>query len=387
MQDEKQARNAFPAIEGALDTINGNKRRYVAYLEGETGMDWDFHQGPLARADEAVFSLSNEWGDEIRFSLKAAGGGFDAVASVNPSRVMRRLALSSSDLGDPSKMFSWLLGSLPHSKQASLARCASLVARKLYASLPRGLRIIDVFAKVADSTGVINGFARAVYVEFIKKGVKGLPPINGKPVEEVIKDPNHPNVFRQLPSKYGADLGRRAYGSLLHMGLAPDAAADALQDFLIAFLSKSPIEPGSPLHEAESFTLRGLRMFAMTRRRQLKRRDRHDTPLVRDDGDGEVTVDVPDEAFDSLSRLLSQDYISRMTTEIGRKFPPNWGDAEVVATYFNLLEQGYHDKEIIAEKMLPLKVRNSRGGWDAIKKKWLYPEIKAYLENHPPMAN
>lgn len=384
---DKVSFSVNPAIEGALDAIGANKRRYVAYLEGETGMDWDFHQGPLARTDEAVFSVSNEWGDEIRFSLKASGNGFDAVASFNPSRTMRRLALLSSDLADPRKMFGWLLDSLPHSKQASLARVASIVARKLYASLPRGLRLINLFVKLADSNASLNTFARIVYLEFLKKGVEGMPPINGKPVEEAVPNPQAPDALKHIPSNYGTNFGRKAYGLLFQMGISPADMSDLLQDFLVEFFQKSPVQEGRALHEAEHYTLKGLRMFAMTRRRSIKRHRQHEAPtLVKDDGgEGDVVREIKDDGiFDAVNNMVSADYMNRMVKFLDDKLKGRVGEG-VVPRYFELsLEEGVDDKQIIQNKMLPLRQYNSRGGWHNFKMDFLYPAALEYFVANPP---
>lgn len=271
-------------------------------------------------------------------------------------------------------------------RTASLARCASIVARKLYASLPRGLRVVNLFIKLADASSGIETFGRVMYAEFIKKGVKGLPPIHGKPVEEVIKNPNAPNLATLLPRNYGGDLGRKAYGSLLQMGLSPEVAADTMQEFAINFLTKSPIEEGSNVHEAEHFTLRGLRMFGMTRRRSENRHRRRETPsLVKDDDGEDVVHDIKDEGiFDAVSNMVSADYMNRMVKHLDQQLKSRIGD-DVIPRYFELsLEEGVDDKRMIQDNLLPLTKYKGVSGWNNFKTKFLYPAALEYFMSNPP---
>lgn len=268
-------------------------------------------------------------------------------------------------------------------KTASMAHRARVIARRLYAALPRGVRLANFFVRLAAESPNVERFGRMVYAEFIRKGITGMPPIHGKPVEEVV-DRSKP-IEKQLPLGYGSAFAQKAYRTLLALGIPPSSVEDVMQDYLIELVTKSKVGEGDfALHHAEAYVLRGLRQFALTRRRSMNRRLRREAPTLVTEDDG-VMVDreVKDESglFDALDKVVSQNYLNRMIDHLEAKLGDRVGDG-VITQYMERAFEGDEDTRILPD--LPLKQFKSRGGWHHFKHNILYPAMLEFFSKHPP---
>ena len=128
--------------------------------------------------------------------------------------------------------------------QAKLASRASDLKRRIYASLPFGYRVAQLLfrLKIADDF-IKRTIGRALYAEFIRAGVAGMPDVSGKPAldlqEKIIKlKMKGANI---LPSGYGGRFGGELWGvaaKRLHMRDA-EAIADVLQNVMIEVYNRN----------------------------------------------------------------------------------------------------------------------------------------------------
>jgi hypothetical protein len=276
-------------------------------------------------------------------------------------------------------------------RTASLHKAARDLQRQIYASLPVGQRMMDVLVRIAASSSdyqsLIRGFGRAIYAEFLKVGVRDMPPIRGVPVESLQLNLADRNLASKLPENYGEAFGGKAWRVAFKVARNADLAATVLSEYAAKVAKHPPYEKGNDLKQAEFFALRGIQFVAQTLARNFMRdRDRETLTLVRDEDHDEGTsrsvhIDESDQsAFDKFEDSLTKHEVQQLVQYLNRTVHPDIG------IYFDLAAQGYLDGEIIEQGMLPTVketgVYNSETGWNNFKKKKIWPAIEKFFATH-----
>lgn len=212
-------------------------------------------------------------------------------------------------------------------------------ARRIYAALPLNVRFAFFFQKLADLA--LDAFGRVMYAEFIKRGVVGMPPIHGKPVEEVVNK-DDPRLANKLPSGYGSTFASKVRGLIRGKFKDPLMVEEAMQNVSVKFLAGASkgIEEGSPLAKAENYVIVSVVREVLT---EMKKQRGHGSLTVDDDG-ADVQLDVADpdalQQFENIERFWHKD------PGVRRKLEQVHPDAP---EYIDLSVEGYHDREIVGD--------------------------------------
>lgn len=198
-----------------------------------------------------------------------------------------------------------------------LAARATELSRRIYASLPWGYRLANLFYKLAVSTQEI--FGKFVYAKFIQSGVEGLPDINGKPALEMRAVVQGPRAESKLPSGYGRSFGDKVWKVGLSKLRNPEIVEEAISNVTVKMVSgQLRVDEGTPLARAESLIVTAV-LNAGTDLLRKKFRNPADQMPVNDEG---VEVDFADPgSFKKIEDILSPGEMSRMMGEIARVHP------------------------------------------------------------------
>lgn len=228
---------------------------------------------------------------------------------------------------------------------ASLLRTAREVSRRIWASLPLGFRILALFDNLAaDSTDV---FGRMIYAEFLRRGVKGMPPIRGKSPEEYIaligeRGLNDKNLSSKLPPGYGKEFAVKAR-NILRKKYPEHIIDEAMSNFMFRFHNKGSehLTQGASLTMAEGYVLMGLKNEAINARKREK--NLGDESLSGDEERDEKPIDIRDTHFLQkiedqypIHEILRAPDLRRDLLSIARWAPQ----------YIELALEGYSDDEI-----------------------------------------
>jgi len=215
-------------------------------------------------------------------------------------------------------------------RTARLLQAADQVRKRLWASLPWGVRLASFWERFAVTTK--EAFGRTIYAEFIKRGIEGMPEVNGK-----APDP------QRLPKDYGAKFADRAYRIVMSKVRNPALVDEILSNFIVYFISKGSalLDPSKGLKSAESlvYTALGNRVINHYKSKGRKK----ETPIpVSDDGEsGEKEVDFP-----SPSELDTTD-VKRLLHHLQPKLERIHPDAPLYVQLAFL--EGYKDRDIIGD--------------------------------------
>lgn len=265
---------------------------------------------------------------------------------------------------------------------AKLVSASAAVRRKIWASLPFGVRFAEFLVRLASSS--TDAFGKVMYGEFIQRGIIGLPDVHGKPVAELpVK-----NITNRLPPGYGRDFGSKAFKILMGKYHNPQMVDDLMSDFLLRFLEKGSkhLVAGSTLKDAENYVLRGLQNDALNWLR--KKRETSDM-LPHDTGDSNEPRSIYEvtPAFDedSAEKLFDERMLPAVRVKLRQIHP----DAE---QYVKLsILDGYTDREILGDPAngVPSLLEHPYGGggaplneklWGHYKKK-IYDVLKHGFED------
>jgi len=257
----------------------------------------------------------------------------------------------------------------------SLAKRASDLARRIYASLPWGLRVANFFMRLASD--MIDAFGRIVLAEMIKRGVTDLPDIGDVPAlswQEKLQKLGTRAADR-LPKNYGRKFGQMCWNVMLAKTKNPEMVEE-LMTWTIERLLANPhvIREGVTRAEAEGFILMMLKNRAKDIWKSQGRRRDINVPELRDE-EG-VTIDVMDpNSFKELAEMLPEHTLRAIIRDL-EAIHPN------AAAYIDLAFQGYDDKEIAENAMLPAMERAvTPAALNKWKKKWL-PRIQQVMKKY-----
>jgi DNA-directed RNA polymerase specialized sigma24 family protein len=192
-----------------------------------------------------------------------------------------------------------------------------------------GVRLAGVLTRIASTIGEMLG--RVVYAEFLARGVLGLtenPKVSGA------RDVQHLTVGERAAARL---FGTRAYRLLLLKLGDPGLAEDAIQQFLKRLLERGlPLQPDTPLGQAEAYVLKGLLHAGL----DLLRKQR---PLAHRDWAEPFSPDLEDAAaLARLEHLLPESQLHALLQALDRVNPR-------ARQYVELLVEGYRPAEIARE--------------------------------------
>lgn len=260
-------------------------------------------------------------------------------------------------------------------RQIKLAQEASVLQRRIYASLPWGFRVARFFLRLASDT--IDVFGRVVAAEFIKRGVEGMPEINGQPAEafreKLVKAGS--KAGDKLPRNYGRQFAQSAWNMNMSKIRNPEVIEDAMVT-VVEKLLKNPhlIREGVLLREAQAFVLKMVRNETIDILR-MKGRRREDSLTIEDEGE-EINLDPQDpSALKEIEEMLPPSTLREIARDLDRI-------NESAGTYVNLIFQDYSDREIAEGAMLPhMDGPVSPQALFNWKKRWM-PKIEEVIRKH-----
>ncbi len=221
-----------------------------------------------------------------------------------------------------------------------LAAAAEETHRRLYASLPWGYRLANLFTRLAVDT--TDAFGRAIMAEFLLRGVTDMPDPGPR------WNAKSPKPADTLPRGYGRDFADRIYRTLLSKFRDPDLAENAMMDFLIRFTLQggaANMQPGTSFNDAKGYVMTGVVRQGINIVHVKNKQRRNEQSLTQfDDDEGGGSIDINDpRAFEKLEELI-----------------PSWESAKVKSDllgviswapqYVALAMEGYDDGEILGYK-------------------------------------
>jgi DNA-directed RNA polymerase specialized sigma24 family protein len=231
-----------------------------------------------------------------------------------------------------------------------LIKWASDLRRRIYASLPWGLRL-GIFLRRLSSS-IIDAFGRVMYAEFVKRGVVGMPDIGGQPAaswrEKLEKAGTRAGDM--VPRGTGREFAQKAWRILLSTTRNPSITEEVMTTVIEKFI-KSPnlIQEGSTLRFAEGYVIQALKSHFIDYDRSERRRTRLQGPslTVEDDSGEDVVLDVEDpDSWKQIGGLLSPVGLREIHRELERIHPS-------AAAFVDLSFQGYTPIEMARGAMLP----------------------------------
>ena len=191
---------------------------------------------------------------------------------------------------------------------------ANTLNRRIYASLPWGFRVAQLFLKLSYS--ITDTLGKVIYAQFLQAGIEGMPEVNGQdPLslpETLFKHPE------RLPTGYGKRFADQIYGYLLKKVRNPTKVEEILSDLMMRVVKGLDLRQGVPLGQAEAYVFR-LVNFVMTD--ALRKKDREvslDSPT--DDEDFKLDLADP-KTFEDLEDLIPRSELQDILREIGRIHP------------------------------------------------------------------
>jgi hypothetical protein len=171
--------------------------------------------------------------------------------------------------------------------RTALFHRAAEIRRKIFASLPWGIRLAIVFSEIASDTGYLQLWGKYIGAEFLRSGVVGMPDPgpNFKPA--------HRNPAATLPNGYMAKFIGSVYGLLLKNYHNPSLAEEAIENYVAKMVAKAK-DGGSmikavPLASAESYVRHGIILEAKSLARELLKEQAR-TESLEDTGDEGTSV-------------------------------------------------------------------------------------------------
>jgi hypothetical protein len=223
---------------------------------------------------------------------------------------------------------------------ATLILASQNLARRLYASLPWGLRVADLFLRLAaDST---EAFGRMIFAEFLLRGVTEMPdpgprwnPKSSKPADT-------------LPRGYGQDFASRVYKTLIGKFRDPELAENAMVEFMIRFTlqgGSKGLRDKCPLKEAQGYVMTGVVRQGINVVNDKTKQRHREKSITQEDADGEETnLDISDpHAFEDIAELIPEHQLKSLLRELSQKVHPDAG------LYVKYLTEGYNEKEIVGD--------------------------------------
>jgi RNA polymerase sigma factor (sigma-70 family) len=189
------------------------------------------------------------------------------------------------------------------------------LSRRIYASLPWGFRVAQLFLKLSFS--ITDTLGKVVYAQFALAGVEGLPPIKGQDAlsmpETLFKHPE------RLPTGYGKNFANQIYAYLLKKTRNPAKVEEVISEMLMRITKGFDLRNGIPLGQAESYVFR-LANFALTD--VMRKKQRGDVSLDSPTDDEDYRLDPADpQTYRDLEDLIPQSELNDILRAIGKVHP------------------------------------------------------------------
>lgn len=269
---------------------------------------------------------------------------------------------------------------------ASLLKSAQELRRRLFAALPKGVRLAALMMVLADENAA--GWGKFFYAIFLTKGVKGMPDIRGKDALEWFAAlPPAKQELRKLteilPSGYGSQFGHKIYKFALMIAKRPDKVDDELQSLAEYVLKNNlgGLQEGSPLSKAENYIIHAVQNRTYNILTRQKREQQRNESMSPPDDDDKQTKQYTDRVQQELhdQRLELHELLESPKTHLvlNRVHP----DA---MTFIEKFLEGYEVKEIVGNPkhgepgLLPHFNRSEQAGFNFIKT--YIPKIYAALQ-------
>ena len=226
-------------------------------------------------------------------------------------------------------------------RTARLVEASVTLRRRIWASLPWGVRLAEFFQLGAGEHN--EGFTRSIFAGFLLNDVTGMPDINGKPAADFdIHGADIGRLANRLPKGYGGDFGKRIYIKLFSQFRGPTFVEDTMMTYLVHFMESkaAKIRPGSTLSESKNFVFRSITNEA---KNALRSKHRETSDVVFDD-DGSKTID-----FSVLDETYGASHLERALRNVSGRLRQVHPDAEL---YVKLLLEGHRANEIIGDPRL-----------------------------------
>lgn len=234
-------------------------------------------------------------------------------------------------------------------RTSSLYKRAADLTRRLFASQPFYVRLARVFEILAGGDPLLQALGRSLGAVFLLRGVKDLPPVNGKPALEWLAAQPRTDVntlTRRLPSNYLDDFAAKLRRSI-YAKFGESVGGEAFSAWLIRFVISGGYET---MHEGLSLQQAGGFVFGAIKNQALNliKRDRHERTQqsldeMNDDGDRH-RLDPKDP--NSVKDFLEEDPLwksPQVRRILEQKAHP---DAPL---FLDLLMQGYTQNEIVGD--------------------------------------
>lgn len=205
-------------------------------------------------------------------------------------------------------------------RQAHLTITAATLRRRIFASLPRSVRVAHLFSVLSASNQY--NWAVAMYGIFGRAGISEMPEIKGQPFYEWMERAPKDQGFPRIPTSptisdakiFGEKAWKKAYATARQLGMSNpvEGANEALQATYIHFHQNwRKFDDRFTLHQAENYVIYKMKGILKDWMKTLRRRGEPES-LTRpdDEGGGEVQVDVED----TSDLEVFEDYIIDRTT-------------------------------------------------------------------------
>ena len=217
---------------------------------------------------------------------------------------------------------------------------AAEVRRRIFASLPEHERLSSVLSAIAEETGYIGPWGKALGAELLRLGVQGMPDPGPR------WNPKSPHPELTLPNGYMAKFMGDVYRLLLKKYRNPGLVSEAIDEYIAAVhAGKAKIDGSMPLESIESYLKQGFVYAASGLARQYLRQKAREESLESydDEGGGESeTRDIDDpQSLVDFERLLSRRMLNEWMAYLAQHTHPD------MPLYLKLRMEGYTNDEIV----------------------------------------
>lgn len=219
--------------------------------------------------------------------------------------------------------------------KARLIEASHALQRKVYASLPWGVRLGHLLFNLRYAADP-STFGKLAYGIMLMQGVEGLPRTSIVPT--TIRE------IDRLPRAYGLEFGNRAQAIARKYLRSDDDVAEVLSKAALKLVSsdsgKTALK-GKTVRDAENYVLRLVQNQALDFLRSQKVRRYEDiSEMINEPG-----------SWDNLAELIPEAEQERIKEELESAVSPKL--MPDLPLYFELLLDGHSNKQIAEDRMLP----------------------------------
>jgi hypothetical protein len=232
--------------------------------------------------------------------------------------------------------------------RTALLNRAAEVRRRLFASLPWGVRFAIIFTEAASA--VTEQFGRQVGAFMLMAGIQDMPDPGPR------WNPKAPNPGH-LPAHYMQGFMDDCYGLLLHKYRDPDLVNEAMSEYMLGLHQGKPkLDPKMKRSQAESFIKHGMVWAAQgLARTKLREQAREESTEDVEEGSKQLSRDLEDpNALKKYERILSDRMWNEWMDYLAKHIHPD------MPLYIDLRFKGFSNDEIVGapkkgqpETMLP----------------------------------